>query len=384
MKKLTQIMIAVIMGLLATACVQKNVPPPFNPIDLNAKVSRDNYVQRVDNFLVIFDDTESMYLDRHWESKLEKAKLVANHMNNTIPTLNMQAGMRVFGPRNYSMAEGSPLQYGMTPYSRPGLGGAINSITTTGGNTPMTRALELAKDDLAKSKGDIAVILISDGEENIKVPAVLAARALKEKYHDRVCLYTILIGDSQEGQATMQAIAQAGAGTCGFATDEETLSTANGMAAFVEKVFLKKGEKAAVATTTEQTTKLVAPAVLDEKKCFTVELKVEFDFDKSFIKRQYFKTLTEFGELVGAYPDHTVNLEGNTCSIGTDDYNMKLGQRRAESIRNFLLKYFGNIDPARLTTISHGESQPITDNETEKGRGQNRRVFATFTYCEKK
>ena len=372
MKKLTQIMIAVFMGLLATACAQKNIPAPFTPTDLNAKVASGEYVQKVDNFLVVFDDTESMFLDRLWQSKLEKAKLVATNMNNTIPTLNLQGGMRVFGHRSYSMEDGSPLQYGMTAHTKSGLGEAINAVTTTGGNTPLTRAIELANADLANTKGDIAVIIISDGEENIRVPAVVAARALKEKYQDRVCIYTILIGDSVEGRATLEQIAQAGG--CGFATDEEALGTADGMAAFVEKVFLKKGEEKRVDTQ-------VIP--MKEKKCFVVELKVEFDFDKSFIKPQYFQTLTEFADLVRSYPDHTVNLQGHTCNIGTDDYNMKLGQRRADSVRTFMLKHFKDIDATRLTAISHGESQPTTSNETKDGRKHNRRVFATFTYCEK-
>jgi len=373
MKKLAQFMIVVFMGLLATGCAHKNIPAPFTPTDLNSKVSSGEYAQKVDNFLVIFDDTESMSLDRHWQSKLDKAKLVATNMNNTIPTLNLQAGMRAFGPKSYSMAEGSALQYGMTAYSKSGLGETINSVTTTGGNTPMTRAIERADGDLAKTKGDIAVIVIGDGEENIKVPAVVAARALKEKYKDRVCIYTILIGDSQEGQAVMQSIAQAG--SCGFATDEDALSTPNGMAAFVEKVFLKKGEKAVV-------TPPVQP-VEEKKQCFTVELKVEFAFDKSIIRHQYYKTLTEFADLVRSNPEYKVNLEGYTCNIGTDAYNMKLGQRRADSVRNYLLKNFKDIDPARLTAISYGKTKPVASNETKEGRMRNRRVFATFTYCKK-
>jgi OOP family OmpA-OmpF porin len=376
MKKLTHMMIAVFMGLLATACAPKNIPPPFTPTDLNGKVSSHEYVRKVDNFIVVFDDTESMYLDRLWQSKLEKAKLVGNNMNNTIPTLDLQAGMRVFGPRSYAMADGSPLQYGMTTYSKSGLADTINAVTTTGGNTPMTRAIELANADLANTKGDSAVILISDGEENIKVPAVEAVRALKEKYGDRVCVYPILIGDSPEGRVTLEQIAQAGG--CGFATDEEALSTPDGMAAFVEKVFLKKGEPVAVVAP-----RMVPVPPVPEQKCFTVDLKVEFDFDKSFIRSEYFKTLTAFGDFMGKYPNHTVNLEGHTDNYGTDQYNMKLGQRRAESIRAFLLKYFTHIDPSRLTTVSHGEAQPLASNETTAGRQQNRRVFATFTYCEK-
>lgn len=372
MQKLARFMIAVFMGLMATACAHKNIPAPFTPTDLNSKVSSGEYAQKVDNFLVILDDTESMRLDRHWQSKLAKAKLVANNMNNTIPTLNLQSGMRVFGPRNYSLADGSALQSGMTTYNKSTFGETINSVTATGGNTPLARPLALAKTDLAGTKGDIAVIVISDGEENIGTPAAMAAKELKDKYKDRVCIYTILIGDDPAGRATMEQIAKAG--DCGFATDEDAVGTPNGMAAFVEKVFLKKAEKVAAPP---------PPSPVVDKKCFTIELKVEFEFDKSNVRPQYYKTLTEFADLVRSYPNHTVNLEGYTCSIGSDAYNMKLGQRRADSVRSFILKNFKDIDPTRLTAISYGKTKPIASNDTKEGRAHNRRVFATFTYCEK-
>jgi len=372
MKKLVEIITVLVVGLLATACAQKNIPVPFTPTDLNSKVTSGEYVQKVDNFLVIFDDTESMSLDRHWQSKLEREKVVTTNMNNTIPNLNLQAGMRAFGPKAFSLSEGSALQYGMTSYSKSGLGDTVKAITTTGGNTPMAQALELASGDLAKTKGDIAVIVIGDGEENIKVPAAAAATALKKKYGDRVCIYTILIGDSTTGAATMKDIAQAGG--CGFATDEESLSTPSGMASFVEKVFLKKVDKVAPAPP--------APPV-EEQKCFTVELKVEFEFDKAIVRQQYYKTLTEFADFIRSYPSYTVNLEGHTCSLGSEAYNMKLGKRRAESVRSFLLKHFNDIDPARLTAISYGESKPLVGNSTKADREHNRRVFATFTNCKK-
>ncbi len=367
MKRLTQFIIAVLMGLMASACAHKNIPPPFTPTDLNGKVSSGEYVQKVDTFLVNFDDTASMSLDRQWQSRLEKAKLVANNMNNTIPALNLQAGLRAFGPTKYSLADGSPLQHGMIAYSKPAFGEAINAVKPTGGNTPLSRPLTLANTDLANSKGDIAVIVISDGEENIGTPAVQAAKGLKDKYKDRICIYTILIGDDPSGRATMKQIAKAS--DCGFATDEAAVSTPDGMAAFVEKVFLKKAEKIAEP----------APAPPPAKEPFTVELKVQFDFDKATIKPQYFKILTEFGDFLRNYPEHTVNLEGHTCNMGSEKYNMKLAQRRADSVRAFLLKNFTNIDPARLTSIPYGLTKPIGDNKTKEGREQNRRVFATFT-----
>jgi OOP family OmpA-OmpF porin len=372
MKKLLQFVSLIVLGVLATACAPKTIPAPFAPTDLNAKVTSGEYVKKVDNFIVLFDASSSMYLDRNWESKLDKAKLVANNMNNTIPNLDLQSGMRVFGPGKYCVADGCTLQYGMTAYSKSGLAEAIAAVTDANGRTPMSPAIDLSKSDLGLSKGDIAVIVIGDGLANVGGPVTAAAQALKDKYQDRVCIYTILIGDDPEGRATMEATSKIGG--CGFSTDEAAVSTPDGMADFVEKVFLKKGAKCA------EPKKCAPPA---EKRCFTVELKVEFDFDKANIRTEYYKTLTDFGDFMRSYPEHTVNLEGHTDHIGSDAYNMKLAQRRAESVRTFLLKHFSNIDPARLTAIPYGESKPAASNDTNEGRQRNRRVFATFNYCEK-
>lgn len=371
MRRVIQFVMAVVMGLLATACANKNVGVPFTATDLNTKVTSGDYVQKVDNFVVLFDDSASMYADKKWQSKVEKAKLVANNMNNTIPNLKLQAGMRAFGPRQFSLADGSALQYGMTGYSRSGLGDAISAITGTGGLTPMSPAIDLSKSDLNSAKGDIAVILISDGLENVDGPSSATAKALKDKYKERICIYPILIGNDPQGRATMEGIAKIS--ECGFASDEETVSTPTGMASFVEKVFLKKAEKVA------QPAPAPAPIPVPEPKCFTVELKVEFDFDKSEIRPEYYKELLAFGDFVRKHNNHTVNLEGHTDNHGTDQYNMKLGQRRAEAVRAFLLKNFSDIDPARLTAISYGESKPLDSNESKDGRQKNRRVFATFT-----
>lgn len=365
MKQMLSIMFTVLLGLLATACANKNIPAPFPAPDLNAKVMSGEYVQKVDNFIVLFDDSASMALDKNWQSKLDQAKLVANNLNNTIPDLKLQAGFRVFGPQTYSLADGSPMQHGFTAYSKSAFDAAIDAVLMTGGNTPMSRPIELATGDLATSSGDIAVILIGDGIENIGPPAVNAAKAMKDKYKDRVCLYTILIGDDAEGRATMEQIAKTGG--CGFATTQAALSTADGMAAFVEQVFLKKGPgKAAI------------PAAPDQKQCFSVELKVEFDFDKATIKPEYYKTLVEFGDFIRTYPEHTVNLEGHTDNFGSEKYNLKLAKKRAANVRDFLLKHFATLSPSRITTSAYGFAKPVADNATEEGRQKNRRVYATF------
>jgi len=77
------------------------------------------------------------------------------------------------------------------------------------------------------------------------------------------------------------------------------------------------------------------------------------------------------------HPQLKVLLEGHTDSVGNDAYNMKLSQRRAASVRNYLVEQ--GVSPANLTSEGFGETKPIADNSTDDGRAQNRRVVMSVT-----
>jgi OOP family OmpA-OmpF porin len=75
---------------------------------------------------------------------------------------------------------------------------------------------------------------------------------------------------------------------------------------------------------------------------------------------------------LAADPSLTVLIEGHTDAVGSDVYNQKLSERRAETVREYLIGE--GISPARIETRGYGESQPVADNDTETGRASNRRV----------
>jgi len=70
--------------------------------------------------------------------------------------------------------------------------------------------------------------------------------------------------------------------------------------------------------------------------------------------------------------NRSIRIEGHTDSMGTDAYNMALGQRRANTVKNYFVSK--GLSSGRLTTRSFGESKPVASNDTEDGRRQNRRV----------
>jgi outer membrane protein OmpA-like peptidoglycan-associated protein len=100
---------------------------------------------------------------------------------------------------------------------------------------------------------------------------------------------------------------------------------------------------------------------------------VHFEFDKSRLTPLGRRVLDEAAQKLKDNPRLSVVIEGNTDSIGTELYNLGLGQRRAEVVMGYLVLRH-QVDPKRMTPLSYGESRPIADNRTAEGRALNRRV----------
>jgi outer membrane protein OmpA-like peptidoglycan-associated protein len=111
-----------------------------------------------------------------------------------------------------------------------------------------------------------------------------------------------------------------------------------------------------------------APKVIDR-----LTLHVNFDFDKSVIRKTDDAELQQAVDFLKKYPGYQISIEGHTDSIGTDKYNQALSERRAAAAKAYLLKQ-GVVDSQRITSVGYGESRPIADNKTKQGRFENRRV----------
>jgi len=97
-----------------------------------------------------------------------------------------------------------------------------------------------------------------------------------------------------------------------------------------------------------------------------------FDFDESTLLPEAQAKLDGVAAFMKDNPHVKVVIEGHTDSSGTEDYNMALGQRRAQSAADYLEAK--GISSSRISTVSYGGSRPIASNATSEGRAQNRRV----------
>jgi OmpA-OmpF porin, OOP family len=99
---------------------------------------------------------------------------------------------------------------------------------------------------------------------------------------------------------------------------------------------------------------------------------VHFAFDRFNLSPEALKILDDAVAKLQANPDINVTIEGHTDSIGTSEYNLALGERRANSVRDYLS--MRGITAGRMRTVSYGEERPIATNDTAAGRAMNRRA----------
>lgn len=100
---------------------------------------------------------------------------------------------------------------------------------------------------------------------------------------------------------------------------------------------------------------------------------VYFEFGKATLRTESYPALTEAAQIMKENPDISVEIQGHTDAVGTDEANQKLSEKRAYAVVNFLVQY-GGIDAKRLVAKGYGETQPIASNDTDEGRQLNRRV----------
>ncbi len=133
----------------------------------------------------------------------------------------------------------------------------------------------------------------------------------------------------------------------------------------------------AIALAKEATAK--AKALCGQKVVDRMTLHVNFDFDKSDIRQADVMQLQKAVAFVKKYPGSHVKLEGHTDGKGTEQYNQRLSERRAEAVKQYLIKE-GAVNKTKITATGYGKTKPVAPNTTKdgkddpEGRAKNRRV----------
>jgi OOP family OmpA-OmpF porin len=376
------------ISTLLISCGAKKVQkaaPSFEPYKFNA----NQYVPKVDNFVVILDTSSSMAENYNQKKKANIAKDFLSALNQTLPELEYNGALRIFGNNDYVPDTSTLLVYGPTKYSSAGFGAALNTVKEPSGNSslPLAKAFIAATGDLKATQGPIAVIIASDGEDMDPKP-VKAAEALKKQFGDRLCIFTVLIGDSPTGKQILDQIAKAG--DCGYSTAADRLASSGDIAGFAEGIFLAKlapmpvpkpvakpmdSDGDGVTDDKDQCPNTPTGATVDERGCWTYAAVVLFDFDSYTIKPGAFSMLNEAVIILEKNTALKLEVDGFTDSTGAAAYNMKLSERRAKAVMEYFVSK--GVDAKRLTIKGLGLTKPVASNDTKEGRAKNRRVELT-------
>jgi OOP family OmpA-OmpF porin len=306
-------------------------------------------------------------------------KKVVSGINANLPPIDAKAALVAFGSGECLDKQHALALFGPAPYNQSEMAAGLDSLKCVGGTSPMYDGTELAGQKLQESLGQTALVVVSDGEDINKDAVMQSVQALKDAMGDRLCIYTVQVGDDAKGTQLMKGIAEVGG--CGFAVNADEITDPNAMADFVTKVFLAPAPVVAVTPLDsdgdgvpddiDQCPGTPAGARVNDVGCWLMAGDtVLFDFDSANINDT--SLLEAALVILNENPEMTGEVKGFTCSIGPEDYNQMLSERRANAVRDWFIQ--NGIAPERIRAMGYGETNPIASNDTEEGRRQNRRV----------
>jgi OOP family OmpA-OmpF porin len=328
-------------------------------------VASADMVKKVDNFIVFFDQSGSMaqanVMAGH--QKLDRAVAAAAGFDQAVPNLGYNSGVAAFAPFKTISA---PAAYtkGSVGTAAAGFVPAFNSMTTMGDGLASVDPV------IGQLSGKTALILFTDGEWNEGADPVAAAQSLYGKYGTNLCIHTVSYAEKPKGQQTIDAI-RALSG-CSVVVDAKSIETEAGMAKFAKDVLYDEVQPPPKPVAAPAPAPAPAPVPVPVKKKEIITFNLLFGFDKSAITDDMVPVLEQAKMIL--QEDATVNfvVSGHTDSTGPEVYNQGLSERRAASVKNWLVS--NGVSAERLEAVGYGETQPKYDNTTKEGRKLNRRV----------
>jgi OOP family OmpA-OmpF porin len=396
-------------------------------------LAQERLVPKVDNFILLIDHSGSMFLSPQGgvQTKAEVAKQILLEMNKIIPELGYTGAIQSFPP--------SRILIGPKRYDRNSFAEAIESLPVEGaifGNqTPLgSGILDLGEVLKNMPQGKTAIILFTDGEENLGVEALEAQDNLRATYSN-LSFHTVSISDREQEKAILRELS---ARTGGIYVEGSELSSDNvARERFVKEVFylvqapldsdgdgvvdeadkcpntprgmevdaqgcpldsdgdgvINNADKCpgtppgvsvdgygcpqdsdgdGVPDYLDQCPSTPAGATVNEVGCWSLKATMLFNTNSSYMKSEAHPLLDEVATILEKNPQIKVEIQGYADNTGTAEYNQWLSERRAKRVMDYLVSK--GIARDRLQAKGFGSTRPVASNATEEGRAQNRRV----------
>jgi OOP family OmpA-OmpF porin len=316
-------------------------------------------VKTASNFIILFDSSSSM--DKKYKNtdmrKVNAEKKMVREMNESLPELNYMAGLYTFaGSKGDKYL--TPF-YPMKRYNKAEYKAAIDKLPDVGqGPTYLQDAMRELGDVLDRLKGRTVVYVFTDGTYSRKMgdQPLDYARMYANKYN--VCFYVISSATGRMEKQMIQNISSINecSRTIPFDSPLGKPTYLSSMLWVLEERYVDAFEPRDV----------IVGAKMDN---------ILFDFNSAMLKPEYQGKVAALGQFLQNNADAYVILEGFTDSVGTEEFNLGLSRRRAETVAMQLTENF-DIDMDRIVVQWYGEASPVASNATSEGRAQNRRVVA--------
>ncbi len=403
----------VLLAVVLSGCVSTPGTSfePVSSVNLDDQLASGQLQQKAKTLYVLLDASSSV-ADKYQgagfsgspaPTEFAVEKEILRQLNQNLPAgLELTAALRSFGSLSCNDWQYTRLLYGPAAYRKSGFEEGLARAECASGVTPIARAIRAAAGDLQSTPAPIALLILSDGEDPLGDP-VAAMKDLVAQYGDKLCVYTVAVSGDATDAATLAQIAEAA--KCGASFTAADIASGASMANFVKAMLLTEvgdSDGDGVPNSQDLCPDTPAGVPVDEKGCprdsdgdgvtddkdkcpqtpegirvneygCWVGGSVLFDFDKTDIRPDALPLLNEVVDILKEHESTRLEIQGHTDSVGPQGYNLKLSQRRAEVVREYLIAH--GISPDRLIAKGYGESDPIASNDTPEGRARNRRVI---------
>jgi len=351
-------------------------PPAISPLGAGPVVPGANERVNVSHVFVIVDSSSSVAED----FALQKA--IVQSFAGAMPDGSYEIASVAFG--GYKR-QSQPL----ARFNRASVERTAADLELLNEGTPLNRVITELTPQTEGKFGRALIVVFSDGLPTDPIGRDLdqglvigAAQQLAESWNGDLCVHTVQTGDDPAGAAFMKKLS--GATGCGSSRALSSIQNVAALQNFEREIFF--GRQAVVAAAPgdadgdgvpddrDQCPGTPNGVTPDGRGCWIVP-GLTFAFDRTEIRPKYEGELSELTRVLSQNPGIRVRLDGYTDSIGDPGYNQALSERRAKSVRDYLVGK--GIDGSRVTTKGFGESNPAYPNDTDEGRALNRRTEIT-------
>ena len=304
MKRTVARLTLVALGLMAlsTGCVTF---PDASGLKTSPVVPADNEQVTLDHLVVLVDATDSMA-----NAPFKYEEQLVDAFVDAMPDGSYEAGINSFAGVPCKTWVRTPL----AAYDRGSFRANADRVALLGSTTPMSKAIKCLTNDVKGKAGSGALLVFSDGGAILHDKVLEACKAMKAAYNGQFCIYTVQIGNCPRGKDLMEKMVSTAG--CGKSWNGADLNSVSAIDAMVRTIFFGPKEAAPAA-----------PAPKVERTAILLN-NVLFDLDKSILKPEGKVEVDKLIAEMKKHPKDTVLIEGHTCDLASDEYNMRSEERR--------------------------------------------------------